>query len=530
MKRFLSLAGALVALALVALVWFTPLRLAAAGTVYYVSAFGNDAHSGTTTDLAFASIQHAVDVAQPGDTITLAPGVYMQDFVSRRDGAANAPITITGPADAVVQGAGAARIIEINHDYITLNGFTVDGLVGSPDAATSYRDKLIYVIGIEPGNGVTGLKILNMHLLNAGGECVRMKYFATGNEVAHNTIHSCGVHDFRFAGGGKNGEGIYIGTAPEQYARNPTPDVDVSRDNWVHHNDIVTEGNECVDIKEGATANIVEYNDCTAQRDPNSAGYDSRGNGNTFRYNKSFNNSGAGIRFGGDTPADGANNNAYYNELSNNVVGGIKFQATPQQIVCGNTMTGNTGGDAVGTYGAQFNPTQACPADVPPPVGGIGRNGGQQPPTPTPPAPGVGLIPIGNGETTVEAEAYTALHGNWTKVVGETITYMNVPNKSDEPRDDSSRLEYRLNVQQAGTYYVWVRLYGPDDSSDSVYVRMDDGDRSKVEPGSRDKWVWKKVSTNYELSVGEHTFVLSNREDGTRVDKLVFTTNSDYRP
>lgn len=35
--------------------------------------------------------------------------------------------------------------------------------------------------------------------------------------------------------------------------------------------------------------------------------------------------------------------------------------SAPQGLVCGNTMSGNTGGNSVGTYAGQFNPTAACP-------------------------------------------------------------------------------------------------------------------------------------------------------------------------
>jgi hypothetical protein len=58
--------------------------------------------------------------------------------------------------------------------------------------------------------------------------------------------------------------------------------------------------------------------------------------GNTFRYNVIRDNLGAGVRFGGDTPADGANNDAYDNVIVKNAAGAIKFQATPQGMVCGN--------------------------------------------------------------------------------------------------------------------------------------------------------------------------------------------------
>jgi hypothetical protein len=110
----------------------TTARAQTTSHTYYVAPLGNDAASGTSPDTPLQTIQRAVDLAQPGDTIRLAPGRYFQDVVSRRDGALNAPITVTGPTTAVVQGASSAHIIDIHLDHITLNGFTIDGLSGDP--------------------------------------------------------------------------------------------------------------------------------------------------------------------------------------------------------------------------------------------------------------------------------------------------------------------------------------------------------------------------------------------------------------
>lgn len=340
----------------------TPQPTNSSGKNYYIDPSGNDSNSGLLSSSPFKSIQKAIDLAQGGDTITLGSGNYNQDLTSKRNGSKDKPIVITGPKEAVIKGAGKARVFEINHSYITLTGFTIDGLAGSSSSISGYRDKLIYVQGKGTKTGVTGLKITNMAIRNAGGECIRLRYFAQNNEIASNTITNCGVHDFKFSGGGKNGEGIYIGTAPEQLGdgKNPTSDPDQSSNNSIHHNDINTQGNECVDIKEAATGNIVEYNKCTGQKDSNSAGLDSRGEGNTFRFNEIYGNSGAGVRLGGDKESNGINNNINQNIIKDNKAGGIKFQRTPQGKICGNTMSGNTGGNSVGTFGSTFNPTQAC--------------------------------------------------------------------------------------------------------------------------------------------------------------------------
>ncbi|MEU2169530.1 DUF1565 domain-containing protein [Micromonospora chersina] len=344
------------ALAMAAAAPAAPARAAVPVTHYYVDPAGDDAAPGTP-DAPFATIQHALDVAPTGATVHLAAGTYRQDAVTRRPG-----VTVTGPRDAVVSGGGGARILQVQHDDTTLSGFTLDGLFGAADQRDGYRDKLLYVMSTTPGDGVDGLRVLHMRLANAGGECVRLRYLITHAEVAFNEIGPCGVDDFVFAGGGKNGEAIYLGTAPEQQGRNGAPDArpDVSRDNRIHHNRIDTRGNECVDVKENSTANVVEFNWCTGQRDPESAGFDARGSGNTFRWNAAVGNRGAGIRFGGDTATDGVDNDAYGNLITDNAAGGIKFQRTPQGRVCGNRMADNTGGDAVGTYRDAYDPAAPC--------------------------------------------------------------------------------------------------------------------------------------------------------------------------
>lgn len=329
---------------------------------FYVAPQGNDSRNGISSENALKTIQKALSLAMPGDTIILSDGTYLQDFVSIRNGTKDAPITIKGSASAIVKGAGKDRVIEINHDYIALDGFTVDGLHGSPKKKKGFRDKLIYVIGKEKRNGVTGMRIQNMTIKNAGGECIRLRYFASGNEISYNTITNCGVHDFAFKAGGKNGEGVYIGTAPEQLKdkKNPTTDPDQCTNNWIHHNTFNTQGNECVDIKEASAGNIVEHNSCTGQKDPESGGMDSRGNANIFRNNEIFGNKGSGIRLGGDSKKDGVQNVVTENNIRDNKAGGIKLMRAPQAKICGNNLENNPKGEFVGKEGSKAKQADVC--------------------------------------------------------------------------------------------------------------------------------------------------------------------------
>ncbi|CAN0446328.1 unnamed protein product, partial [Scytosiphon promiscuus] len=109
-------------------------------------------------------------------------------------------------------------------------------------------------------------------------ECIRIRNWVTNSIIRDNDLEDCGIYDFRYQFDGKNGEAIYIGTSSNQWTDGP----DGSNYNLVANNKLVPRGNECVDIKEGATMNVVEYNDCSDQRDAESGCFDSRGSGNVF--------------------------------------------------------------------------------------------------------------------------------------------------------------------------------------------------------------------------------------------------------
>ena len=333
---------------------------------YFVAPDGSDDNSGLAVAQSFKTIQHALSLVKAGSTIYLAPGDYLEDVSTQRDGQADAPITIMGPATAVLHGTGKVSIaFLVNHDDYTLVGFTIDGLHGDPTKAKSYTDKLLYAQGYQAHKGVSGLHVFNMTLKNAGGECLRLRYFAHANEIAYSTILNCGRMDFQFGNTGKNGEGIYVGTSSTQWndGKNPTADPDESTDNWIHHNIINTQGSECVDIKEGAHNNLVEFNNCTGQRDKEGGGLDTRGDNNIFRYNVVYSNLGAGIRLGGHKVNGieyGKHNQVYGNQIYGNITGGVNIAVGPQTKICGNALKNNSGKLVFGSYGDKYDPAAPC--------------------------------------------------------------------------------------------------------------------------------------------------------------------------
>jgi len=268
-----------------------------------------------------------IKTLKPGDVLTIHPGTYNEYIKATGiNGTSDKHIVIRGLEGAIIKGNGDnGRLVEFsNSSYVDIFGLRFTN-----------SDKLFYGINIQ------NFTFKNNEFDHSFGEAVRIKYLSNNNIIENNNLHDCGVGSFVFTDGSKNGECIYIGTAPEQLGDNPTKVRDTSSGNIVRNNVIVTNGNECVDIKEAATGNIVENNSCSGQKDPESGGMDSRGSGNTFRNNIIFNNVGAGIRVGGDKSTDGLNNNIYGNIITNNKGYAIKAMRWPQGKVCGNTHSGN---------------------------------------------------------------------------------------------------------------------------------------------------------------------------------------------
>lgn len=307
-----------------------------AGREWHVAAGAAEGGDGSA-QRPLSTIAAGLAAARPGDTVRVGAGTYRTPVTTTKAGRPDAPIRIVG-SGARLEGEGEGRLVQILHSHVTLEGFDL-----------SNADKLVWV------QEATGVRILGNVLHDAGGECVRLKYFAAGNEVAGNHIAACGLRNFDLGADRKNGEGIYIGTAPEQLDRNPTRRPDASSLNRVHDNVISTPA-ECVDVKEAATGNVIERNLCTDGADPDGAGLSSRGRATVFAGNVSTGHAGAGIRLGGDNSNDGTLSVVRGNRLSGNRGYGLKVQRLPQGLICGNDAGGNQHG---GTNGP-IDPASPC--------------------------------------------------------------------------------------------------------------------------------------------------------------------------
>lgn len=116
---------------LTALALFVVRGTAAHAAVYYVDPAGDDANPGAV-DQPWQTIQHAATVLQPGDTVTVQPGVYVESVVITQSGTATDAITYQGLAGAVLEspdpGASLSAFdVRSNVGYVVIDGFEARG-------------------------------------------------------------------------------------------------------------------------------------------------------------------------------------------------------------------------------------------------------------------------------------------------------------------------------------------------------------------------------------------------------------------
>lgn len=138
-RRAVGTGGRFAAFLLVVAAVFAPVS-ALAATYYCDAVNGNDANSGLSTSAAFRTIQAASNISQPGDTILIMNGTYLQPsapalngdqgvLVVRRSGAPGAYITYKNyPGHSPVLHGTNWNVIKIEAaSYIIIEGLEVMG-------------------------------------------------------------------------------------------------------------------------------------------------------------------------------------------------------------------------------------------------------------------------------------------------------------------------------------------------------------------------------------------------------------------
>jgi hypothetical protein len=90
---------------------------------------------------------------------------------------------------------------------------------------------------------------------------------------------------------------------------------------------------------------------------------------------------------------------------------------------------------------------------------------------------------------------------------------------------------FGVNIPSAGTWYLWVRMYGPTANSDSWYESVNGAARQQITapapaPGA---WTWV-AGRSYSLGAGLASLELGGREATARVDRVLLTNDPTFVP
>lgn len=237
----------------------------------YVSPDGARGNAGTEDD-PLGTIQHGLEHARPGQTVYVMPGRYFESPRTVRPGTASEPITITGPADAVVSGYQEDDYpdgLVIQHSHIHLTGLTFDGLQDPQNSEDPMSYMLRGITCIPESPTYSTDLIIKPHAVgNVRGSMIDLNYVENVEVGEFRVIGPSGLGYILTDERGHWGEIVYVGQAPgtQLNAVEITGDLeglDTSNDIHIHHIDN-SDGyghSEIVNTKLGTHDVLVEY--CT---------------------------------------------------------------------------------------------------------------------------------------------------------------------------------------------------------------------------------------------------------------------------
>lgn len=328
----------------------------------YVSPDG-DADATGARDDPLGSIQTAFERARPGVTVHALAGEYREAVRTVRSGTADAPITLTGPREAVFRGnpdADHAFGLHIEHSHVHLRGMTFDGFhdPANPDSSEAYITSLITARHTprSPDGYHRNLVIKPDAIGNSLRAAVHVMYSEQVEIGEFEVVGPAGLAMLEFGDDrNHNGEIVYVGTAPGDLAHSGTSsnfDGEPDRTNNVHVHHIDNSAGhphaELVDIKPGSHDVLVEY--CTdggggAEYTLPGAPPTSEsvihvgGRKNTIRWNVVANSNGQGVQ----VQAWGAAHPDRYREQQGTTYPDSLVDQGRENSIYGNRITGSRG-------------------------------------------------------------------------------------------------------------------------------------------------------------------------------------------
>ena len=161
--------------------------------------------TGTGTKAApFGRVQDGLNAAQPGDVVTLGPGVYRESIRSVRHGTASARIRLRALGErGTVVVTNPGRVLTVDHAYFTVEGLVIDGQYGLSDTIRSS----------SPANYMT---IRNVEVRRSTHDLIDITGSPTGVVIEGSLIH----HALNAANGRTDAHGIAAASVRNFTVRN----------------------------------------------------------------------------------------------------------------------------------------------------------------------------------------------------------------------------------------------------------------------------------------------------------------------
>ncbi len=88
-----------------------------------------------------------------------------------------------------------------------------------------------------------------------------------------------------------------------------------------------------------------------------------------------------------------------------------------------------------------------------------------------------------------------------------------------------------FKVEEAGKYEMWLRVWWHCGCANSFGVSLDGKAHDDIGNNNYGAWQWMRIKAGpLGLSAGDHLLVVTNREDGARLDQVLLIQDSEYVP
>ena len=102
------------------------------------------------------------------------------------------------------------------------------------------------------------------------------------------------------------------------------------------------------------------------------------------------------------------------------------------------------------------------------------------------------------------------------------------------PKMTNGEAVIKFHIEKAGDYIMWARVLWDDECSNSFTAEIDDSAAFAFGQDLTFKtWHWVKSPAKLKqlsLRAGPHNLTIKNREDGIKIDQVLFTSDSSFVP